>query len=163
MEKLIQHCQSLPQVNLEAGSTLLTEGDRTGKMYVLAEGEVEIRKQDFVIARVSDPGSVLGEISALLNIPHMATVVATRESRFYRIDDHAAFLGSNSAACYPIAVLLAQRLHSVTNYLTDIKEQFRDKADHFGMVDEILETLVNQQINESRPGSDRVSPDDYPY
>jgi uncharacterized protein YnzC (UPF0291/DUF896 family) len=46
------------------------------------------------------------------------------------------------------------------NYLADIKEQFKDNSDHFGMMDEILDTLTNEQSEDLESGSDR---NDYPF
>jgi rubrerythrin len=43
----------------------------------------------------------------------------------------------------------------VTTYLADIKRQFEDERGHLGMVDEILESLLNQQRQTFSPGSDR--------
>ena len=54
-----------------------------------------------------------------------------------------------------LARLLAKRLHSVTTYLVDLKRQFEDQESHLSMVDEVLETLVHHQDEESTPGSDR--------
>jgi CRP/FNR family cyclic AMP-dependent transcriptional regulator len=160
MNDLLLNCQSLPEEEFESGRTILGEGEKSGLIYILIEGEVEILKRDITITRVSEPGSILGEISALLDIPHMATVKAIVPCRFYVVEDQADFLRNKTEICYPLAVMLARRLHSVTNYLADIKEQFKDHEDHFGMMDEILDTLVNQQGEDSQPGSDR---DDYPF
>jgi len=43
----------------------------------------------------------------------------------------------------------------VTDYLTDVKEQFSDQKDHLAMVDEVLDTLVHHQEAPPEPGSDR--------
>jgi CRP/FNR family cyclic AMP-dependent transcriptional regulator len=148
-------CRSLPEIGFESGAIILNEGESTGLIYILIEGEVEILKRGLKITNVNEPGSIFGEISALLDIPHMAAVMAVLPCHFYVVENPSEFLKHNTETCYPLAMMLARRLNSVTNYLADIKEQFKDNSDHFGMMDEILETLVNQQGEEQAPGSDR--------
>ncbi len=160
MNNVLLGCQSLPEKEIQSGEIILNEGEKSGLIYVLIEGEVEILKRDLTIARVNEPGSILGEISALLDIPHMATVKTVTPCHFYKVENSANFLKNKPEICYPLAVMLARRLQGVTNYLVDIKEQFKDNSDHFGMMDEILGTLVNQQDEDSEPGSDR---NDYPF
>ena len=160
MNEVLLSCQALPENKFDSDKIILNEGENSGLIYILIEGEVEILKRGLRITSVSGPGSILGEISALLDIPHMATVRTVTPCRFYMVENQSDFLKNNTEIYYPLAVMLARRLHSVTNYLADIKEQFKDNADHFGMMDEILDTLVNQQGEEPNPGSDR---DDYPF
>jgi len=134
---------------------LLAEGTRTGALYILVEGAVEILKGDFQIDVVSEPGAFFGEVSALLDIPHMATVRTLQPSRVYRIEHAVEFLNNYPMIAMEVARLLAQRLNGVTNYLVDLKNQFVDHKGHLGMVDEVLETLIHQQREPFIPGSDR--------
>jgi CRP/FNR family cyclic AMP-dependent transcriptional regulator len=121
----------------------------------LIEGQVEILKRDFQINIVSEPGAIFGEISVLLDIPHMATVRALTPCRVHTVNDGEAFLGANKEISYELCKLLAQRLHGITAYLADLKSQFEDQGDHLAMVDLILETLTHQQKHRFTPGSDR--------
>ncbi len=155
MQDILRGCRSLPVVSLEANQTILAEGDRTGLIYILIEGEVRVSKRELEIIRLTEPGSILGEMSALLDLPHTATVTTLAPSRFYRVENQPGFLRNNTDICYPLAVLLARRVNGVTNYLVDIKEQFSDQSNHLSMMDEILATIVNQQGEDPQPGSDR--------
>jgi CRP/FNR family cyclic AMP-dependent transcriptional regulator len=148
-------CQELPVVSFAAGAVLIREGEKTGRLFVLVEGEVEVLKGDFQINLVSDYGAIFGDMSALLDIQHMATVRAATDVRAHVIEGGDAFLQSHKEIAYQLAKLLAQRLHGVTTYLVDLKQQFEDQSNHLGMVDEILETLVHDQRREFTPGSDR--------
>jgi len=134
---------------------LLAEGAATGRLYVLLEGTVEIVKSDYQINVVADRGAIFGEMSALLGIPHMATVRALTPARAHVIDSGAAFLQTHQELSFFLAQLLAQRLTGVTSYLVDLKRQFEDQSNHLSMVDDILETLVHDQRREFTPGSDR--------
>ena len=75
----------------------------------------------------------------------MATVQAMEPSEFYVVDDAEAFLQQHPDLNYQIARLLAHRLHSVTTYLIDLKQQFESNEDHLGMVDEVLESILHHQ------------------
>ncbi len=155
MNTILSLCNHLPETTFDSGQVLLGEGARTGLLYVLIDGEVEILKGDFQVDTVSEPGAIFGEVSALLAMPHMATVRALSALRVYRIEQGADFLHSHPSIALAVARLLAQRLNGVTNYLVDLKRQFQDQQSHLGMVDEVLETLVHQQGRPFVPGSDR--------
>ena len=155
MPSILDLCRALPSQTFEPGAVLLTEGERSGLLYVLIDGEVEILKGDFQINAVSNPGAIFGEISVLLGIPHMATVRAVTPCRAYVVEGGDAFLQSHTEIAYQLSKLLAQRLHGLTAYLVDLKQQYEHREDHLSMVDDILETLVHQQDHSFTPGSDR--------
>jgi CRP-like cAMP-binding protein len=155
VSSVLEFCRDIPLRSFEPGAILLAEGEKSGLLYVLADGEVEIVKGDFQINHVSDPGAIFGEISVLLDMPHMATVRALTPCRVHEIKGGADFLRSNQEITFHLALLLAQRLNGVSTYLVDLKHQFTDRDDHLGMVDDVLESLVNQQRQRFAPGSDR--------
>ena len=152
----LDHCRGLPERVFEPGEVLIREGT-PGPLFVLVEGAVEILAGDFRITIFDEPGSIFGEISVLLGIPPTATVKALERTRAFVAEDGVAFLSARPELALMIARMLAQRLTSVTSYLADIKRQFEDQKGHLGMVDEVLETLVNDQgTGERMPrGSDR--------
>ena len=152
---ILHLCGSLPVQSFAPGAVLLKEGERSGLLYVLIEGEVEILKGDFQINTVVEPGAVFGEVSVLLDIPHIASVRAVTPCRVYRVQECAVFLRSNAEITYELSRLLAERLQGVTSYLADLKRQFEDHDNHFGIIDDVLETLVHQQKRSFTPGSDR--------
>ena len=55
-------------------------GCRTGHLYVLIEGRLEVIKGDTVVPSMTEPGAMLGEMSVLLDQPHTATVRAASDS-----------------------------------------------------------------------------------
>lgn len=152
---IADHCAELPVESYPAGHVLLPEGGRTGRLYVLIEGEVEILKGDFEINRVADRGAIFGDMSVLLDIDHMATVRTLTPCRLHVSVDGEGFLRSHPEVAYLLARTLAHRLNGVTTYLVDLKRQFEGEQSHLGMVDEILETLLTEQRREFTPGSDR--------
>ncbi|MGE0821312.1 MAG: Crp/Fnr family transcriptional regulator [Candidatus Binatia bacterium] len=155
MRSLLSFCQGLPERTYEADEILLHEGERTGVLYVLIEGQVAVLKGDVLVTTVSEPGAIFGEMSVLLDSTHTATVKALSSSRVYVIEHASIFLQSHTDIAYQLAKLLAQRLYGVTTYLVDLKTQFEDQQGHLGMVDEVLGSLVHQQDEECAPGSGR--------
>ena len=64
----------------------------------------------------------------------------------------AIVTGGGSGIVEASAKLLAQRLNAATTYLVDLKRQFEGQGNHFGMVGEVLETLIHQQSEEFTSG-----------
>jgi CRP/FNR family transcriptional regulator, cyclic AMP receptor protein len=126
MTTLLDLCRDLPVQHFAPGDALLTEGERSGRLYILIEGEVEVRKGDVEIPTITEPGSIFGELSALLGLPHTALVRALTPCRVHVIEQADAFLRSNPVVTYQLARLLAQRLNTITTYLADLKNQFQD-------------------------------------
>lgn len=155
MISMIEHCAGLSRKRFAAGETVLADEATDSVLYVLVEGAVEVIKGDVQISTVSEPGSLFGEVSILLGVPHSATVRALRDSEFFVADDPMGFLRSHPALAFDVARLLSRRLKLVTDYLADVKRQFAGRGDHLGMVDDVLEALVHHQEPESEPGSDR--------
>ena len=155
MRTILSFCQGLPEKTFGPGEVLLAEGVNERILYILIEGGVEVLKGDLQINVVSEPGALFGEISVLLDIPHTATVKTLTSSRAYVVERASEFLQSHTDIAYQLAKLLAQRVHGISTYLVDLKNQFEDHEDHLGMVDEVLESLVHQQAEECTPGSDR--------
>lgn len=155
MATVLDLCEQLPRRTFAPGETLLEEGARSGVLYILRDGAVEVLKGTFQITTVDEPGAFFGEMSVLLAMPHMATVKALRESTLYVADDPMQFVRSNPVLAFALSRLLAKRLHFVTTYLVDLKKQFEGQDNHLGMVDEVLESLIHHQDADSEPGSDR--------
>jgi CRP-like cAMP-binding protein len=140
---ILDICKDFPQMTLKPGEYLLDEGSKSGLFFILIEGEFEVVKQGFQINKVSEPGSVFGEISFLLDIPHLASVMALSTSRLYVIENPKGFLRSNIDVPIMLATVLAQRLNGVTSYLFELKNQLGDDFDQLVIVDQVLETLVD--------------------
>ena len=145
MKTLLERCQHLPDRTFAPGECLLEEGSRTGVIYVLVEGELEVLKGQVQIATSSEPGALFGEMSVLLDLPHMATVKAVEPSIVKAVAQGREFLRAQPDVTVEVARMLARRLHFVTTYLADLKRQFEGTNDHLGMVDEVLDSLVHHQ------------------
>lgn len=157
MRKILDLCKDLEEKEVEPYQIIMEEGGRSKRIFIMIEGEVVIEKEGVEINSVSEPGSIFGEMSILLDKPHMATVKTTARSRFYVADNGMNFLKSDMEISFAISRLLATRLNGVTSYLVDLKNQYQDHGTyHFTIVDTVLENILHQQDDESDLGSDRV-------
>lgn len=145
MSDILKLCTALPETRFPAGEVLLSERGEGGVLYVLLDGQLSVRKGSTEVARISEPGAVFGEMSVLLETPISASVIAETEVRVHVCSDPLPFILENPAFALHIARLLASRLQNATTYLADLKVQFEDRSDHFGMMDEILGAMVEHQ------------------
>jgi CRP/FNR family transcriptional regulator, cyclic AMP receptor protein len=155
MRAILDHCGAVPLEHRASGSVILEEGQETGRVYVLAEGRIEVLRGGTQITVLDEPGSLVGEMSVLLGVPHTATARALGDIRVHVIEDAAGFFRANPGLSWLVARLLANRLNAATTYLVDLKRQFAGSSDHLEMVGEVLETLIHQQERDFVPGSDR--------
>src|SRR6266446_3584273 len=120
MRDILEYCIGGLRRNVSAGTDVVHGGGRSGHLYVLIEGRLEVVKGDTVVASIAEPGAVLGEMSVLLDKPHTATVRAASKSMIYEINDAASFLRQQPAVAILIARMLAQRLNVANTYLADL-------------------------------------------
>ena len=100
------------------GMELIAQGGRTGQLYVLRDGELEVLRDGKHITTIRTPGSVIGEMSVLLDAPQTATVRAVTEVDFFVIDNAIEVLRTHPEWLLQIARLLAQRVKDTTAQLT---------------------------------------------
>ena len=79
---VLQRIMALPLATYQPGETVIAAGTKTGRLLILRKGVVTIEKDGTVIAKVTEPGAIFGELSALLNQPHTADVRTLETSEF---------------------------------------------------------------------------------
>src|SRR5882724_6453787 len=157
MRAVLDYCTGATRREVPTGTFVLHEGSKTGHLYVLIEGRLEVIKGDTVVATLTEPGAVLGEMSVLLDQPHTATVRAAADSVIYEFNDAASFLRDQPQVSLLIARLLAQRLNVATTYLADLMHQYAGHGNHLAMIGDILQSMINLPPSQVSPGSDRQS------
>ena len=119
----LQGIAALPIATYQAGETLFATGTTTGRLLILRKGAVMVEKEGIEIAKVSEPGAVFGELSALLHQPHTADVRTLKASEF-RVA-RAELLEQDPAILLYVATILAQRLNLANESLVELKSQIQ--------------------------------------
>jgi CRP-like cAMP-binding protein len=143
------------------GAQILVEGRRHHELLVLVSGAVRVTVSGAEIRTIDEPGAIFGEMATLLDAPATATVTAVGECRFKKADDAGSFMRDHPAFALEVASTLARRLDLITRYLADLRNQYADRSDHLGVVDTVLESLLQHTDNGVQPGSERET--DAPY
>ena len=119
-----QRLRGLPVMRCPAGETVLTAGSTDGRLLVLRSGAVEVLKDGVQIAKVTAPGSVFGELAALLDQSHTADVRTLEQSEF-DVADAPTLLANDSIVTLYVAAILARRLDSANRAIIDLKRQLQ--------------------------------------
>ncbi len=127
-------------VEFDTEEIILREGAIGENFYLILEGEVELRKGHFTkpgsLKMRIGSGSVLGEMAFLLRVPRSMTVVAATPCKLIEIDRDRfhELIESNLTAPYKlirnIAVILAERLHSLDNEYQRLLESLPEQTSH---------------------------------
>ena len=157
MREILDYCKGAVRREVPAGTVLITEGGKTGHLFVLVEGQLEVLRGGAIVAVLSEPGAVTGEMSLLLDRPHTATVRTGTDATYYELENAALFLNQEPAVALLLARLLAQRLNVATTYLADLMKQYAGHGTHLEMVGEILQSMISLPPLKVSPGSDRQS------
>lgn len=160
MADLLTLSAHLPVVGLEQGAYLVRDGERTGSIWILEEGSLEILKAGVLINTISRAGTAFGEIAAVLGSNHSASVRAAAPCRLRYAQDGRGFLLGNPDVLLLVTAGLAERLDLVTGYLADLRNQYAD-APGVTMVAEVLGSLVGSQAGTVRSGSLRDPDPEY--
>jgi len=142
MSEILWRFADLESQSFSPGAVLIPEGERLGKLFVLASGEVEVLRAGTIVTTVDEPGAIFGEMSVLLDMPHSATVRARSAVEAYAVDDVLEFLKQRPALAVDLAVLVASRLQATTAVLVDLRKQFEGKKEELGFIERIFAALT---------------------
>ena len=108
MNEILTQCRDMPERRFAPGEDILREGERSGVVYILIEGEVEILKGDLQVTTAAEPGAFFGEMSALLD-----EIIAARKARAIEYEEYLKRVGD-----------LAKRVE--TGHAEDTPEQLKN-------------------------------------
>lgn len=158
---IIDMTSAVPDIAVRDGERVVVEGERTSGLVVLVEGELEVRRRGRPVVRMSEPGTVVGELGLLLDTVASADVVAIGDCVIRRMDDAERTFAENPAFARYLATVLAQRLWQISTYLTDLQVQYADREDTLGLMPDVLRELLGGGRAPAEPGSDREAESPY--
>ncbi|MBU2492542.1 MAG: Crp/Fnr family transcriptional regulator [Bacteroidetes bacterium] len=104
--------------------TIVEEGSKDNLIYILTKGRIGIFKGDVKIAEFADKGTVVGEMSTILNSPRTATIKALDDSYIITIDaDIDTLILKYPDISKKILQSLAKRLKNTTDDLWKLAER----------------------------------------
>ena len=119
-EAIEERLTALPVVSFQAGDIVLGAGSRSDQLFFLKDGAVAVERDGVEIARVTRRNAVFGELSLLLDQPHMADVRALETSQFH-VADVKLLAAQDPTLLIHVAAILAHRLDSITRTLIKMK------------------------------------------
>jgi CRP-like cAMP-binding protein len=105
--------QDSDAVQLAPGDFLFHEGDKRDKMYVLLEGEMDIRLGDYVV-EIAKEGALIGEMALIDDSPRAANAVAKTDCRLAPIDKRRFHF------------LVQQHPHFATHVMKELADRLRN-------------------------------------
>ncbi len=158
---IIERCNDLPQRAFGPGDVIVDQGAPFGSILVLVQGAIGVERDDVLLAVMDTPGSILGDMSTVLERPSTATLRAIEPCTVLCADDGAEYLRSRPDVLFDVAAALAARLDNLTGHLTDVQRQYGGDNSHLGMLDDVLSTLMHHQTRTVTSGSARLPDPDY--
>jgi CRP/FNR family transcriptional regulator, cyclic AMP receptor protein len=104
--------QETDTVQLARGDFLFREGDKRDKMYVLLEGEMDVRLGDYVV-ETAKKGALIGEMALIDDSPRAANAVAKTDCRLAPIDKRRFHF------------LVQQHPHFATHVMKELADRLR--------------------------------------
>ena len=141
LKPVLERLAGFPMLTFEAGDVVLSEGSVTGRLLFLIHGVVDVVKDDWVIARVSEMGAVFGDMAVLQGRPHSANVLAVEPSSFYVVDDAQAFLEREPLVALYVAVVQSSRIDAANLALVEARQQIAEFGQRRGLFVEVLDRI----------------------
>jgi CRP-like cAMP-binding protein len=104
--------QETDTVQLATGDFLFHEGDKRDKMYVLLDGEMDVRLGDYVF-ETAQPGALIGEMALIDDSPRAANAIAKTDCRLAAIDKRRFHF------------LIQQHPHFATHVMKELADRLR--------------------------------------
>lgn len=142
LNPIFEKLSTLPILAFEDGDIVLAEGSKTGRLLFMIQGAVDVVKDDWPIARVSERGAVFGEMAVLLDRPHTASVLAVQPSSFYVVDDAETFLRNEPLVALYVAVVQSGRLDAVNHHLIEAHNRIVTAGQRPGLLGEFLDKIA---------------------
>lgn len=106
----------------KAGETIIREGEQGKGFYILKEGSLDVLKDGVNVATITEPGTIFGEMSDILNEPRTCTIVAKSGSYIMHIPKGIdVIISEYPSVAKKLIVTLAKRLEDTTKSLLVFK------------------------------------------
>ena len=117
---------------LEPGTVLFREGDPVGPMFVVLEGSARVIVAGHVV-EMAGPGTLLGEIALIDELPRTATIVAIERCRVLPIGrpEFDLLVREKPEFARHVMKVLVQRLRRMNELFSEMKAAQREAGEMF--------------------------------
>ena len=148
MSDILSLCANEAKSSYLDQEIIIEEGTKSGRLYILISGKIEVFKDRVAIAILANPGSVMGEMSLLNNVPHSASCRAVGNAELYIIEDAEKFLQENPRIFWLVSKDLASKLKLTTDCLSEfsknlIKYSSFELNRQLDLAEEVLSTVAS--------------------
>lgn len=161
MDDLLALAQDAPRRTLAPDESLISEGSTGNDLYVLLDGTLRVEKRGALVAVISTRGACVGELALLLDVPATADVRAATPATVAVIANARTLVHEDARITLALARVLATRLQTMTSYLADLRTQYADHEGGLGMIDVVLESLLQSPGRTTRLSSARDPDPEY--
>lgn len=127
--------ENLPADRLEklathygAGETLCEQNDDTMAMFVLVKGKVEIVRDGQTLTYLEKPGTIMGEMSALLGSTRTSSIRTVTPVQVVVIDNMESFFIKHPTTALTLAKTIAERLLEADNRMMEALEKLKEQG-----------------------------------
>jgi CRP/FNR family cyclic AMP-dependent transcriptional regulator len=121
---------------------LLIQGQGGGDLFILEYGALAVERDGIAIATLTEPGTLVGEMSVLLGTSNSATVRAVRDSRVRVIRNAKRYLAGDPVLSLSIAELVAERLEATSSLLVEMSGEHAGKSSEQGLLQRIFSAVL---------------------
>lgn len=141
MANLLALTNAYPTKTLKPGERLIEAGEARGELFILATGKLKVVRDGIEIARITEPGTLVGEMSVLLGADHTATVTALTPVEVRHVEDGLHWLENSNIAALHVATLACQRLDATSALLVQLRKEDREHS----LLERLFGTLSGQE------------------
>lgn len=108
-------------IEVDAGQTILEQGEEGSGFFILKSGTLEVYKDDILLAVIMYPGTIFGEMGDILGRPRSCTVRAKNKSTlaYYEVESLDNLVQEMPDVAVKLIRTLASRLDRTTQKLID--------------------------------------------
>ena len=144
MANLLTLTNAQPTRSLKAGEKLIEAGEAGGELFVLVSGKLAVERDGVEIARISEPGTLIGEMSVLLGTDHSATVTALTPVEVRHIEDGIHWLEQSPTVALHVATVACQRLDATSAMLVQLRKDASGNREH-GLLERLFGAVTGAE------------------
>lgn len=142
MASILALVRNEPVRQLARDELLIEAGEPGGsQMFVLETGRLIVERDGVEIARITDPGALLGEMAVLLGGDHSTSVRAETAATVRVIEDALAFMERTPIIALHVATLACERLERTTSLLVQLRKETEGRTEEQGLLGRIFSSL----------------------